>query len=98
MATLGNPPLRIDVMTSITGVTFADAWRTRLAGKMGTNAVFFLGRDALIKNKLASGRPKDLADVAILAELDAPSAKRSRRPRPAPSEKGAQRRGPAKKR
>lgn len=79
MATLGNPPLRIDLMTSITGVTFAEAWMTRLAGKMGDNDVFFLGREALVKNKLASGRAKDLADVAILAELDDPP------PRPARS-------------
>jgi hypothetical protein len=96
MATLGNPPLRIDVMTSITGVTFAEAWKTRLAGKMGANAVFFLGRDALIKNKLASGRAKDLADVAILAELDDAPPKRSRPSRPASRKVGAKR--PAAKR
>lgn len=56
MATLGNPPLRIDVMTSITGVTFAEAWRSRKAGRMGAHPVSFLGRAALIKNKRASGR------------------------------------------
>jgi hypothetical protein len=82
MATLGNPPLRIDLMTSITGVTFAEAWKTRLAGTMGANAVFFLGRDCLIKNKLASGRAKDLADVAILEELAGAPPRRSR---PAPA-------------
>jgi hypothetical protein len=70
MATLGHPPLRIDIMTSITGVSFTEAWRTRLKGKMADNHVFFLGRAALIKNKLASGRAKDLADVAILSELE----------------------------
>jgi hypothetical protein len=68
MATLGSPPLRIDIMTSITGVTFADAWKTRLAGRMGTHRVFFLGREALIRNKRASGRPKDLLDIALLDE------------------------------
>ena len=68
MATLGQPPLRIDVMTSITGVTFAEAWRTRKPGKMGAHRVAFLGRDALIRNKRASGRPKDLLDVALLEE------------------------------
>jgi hypothetical protein len=79
MATLGNPPLRIDIMTSITGVKFAEAWKTRLAGKMGDNDVFFLGREALMKNKLASGRAKDLADVAILAELASQPPPRSAR-------------------
>lgn len=68
MATLGQPPLRIDVMTSITGVTFAEAWRTRKAGKMGRHRVFFLGKEALIQNKRAAGRPKDLLDIALLEE------------------------------
>ena len=68
MATLGRPPLRIDVMTSITGVTFAQGWRTRKAGKMGRHRVFFLGKAMLIRNKRASGRPKDLLDVALLEE------------------------------
>jgi hypothetical protein len=77
MATLGHPPLRIDVMTSITGVTFAEAWKTRKPGKMGTHRVFFLGREALIRNKRASGRPKDLLDVALLEEGEAPRATRS---------------------
>jgi hypothetical protein len=75
MATLGQPPLRIDVMTSISGVTFAEAWRTRMAGKMGRQRVFFLGREALIRNKRASGRTKDLLDIALLEEADLPAPK-----------------------
>ncbi len=99
MATLGKPPLRIDVMTSITGVTFAEAWKTRLAGKMGRNDVFFLGREALIKNKLASGRAKDLADVAILAELEGPPPRpRARSSRATASKVGAPIKNRAKKR
>jgi hypothetical protein len=73
MATLGKPPLRIDVMTSISGVTFAEAWRTRMAGKLGRHRVFFLGREALIRNKRASGRTKDLLDIALLEEADLPA-------------------------
>ncbi len=72
MATLGSPPLRIDIMTSITGLSFAEAWRTRKPGKMGPHRVFFLGREALIRNKRASGRAKDLLDIALLEEADAP--------------------------
>jgi len=99
MATLGNPPLRIDLMTSITGVTFAEAWKTRLAGRMGKNDVFFLGREALMKNKLASGRAKDLADVAILAELDGPPPPRpARSSRTATRKVGAKSKGRAQKR
>lgn len=70
MATLGRPPLRIDVMTSITGVSFEQAWNGRLQAIVDGHAVGFLGRDELIANKRASGRPKDLADLALLAELD----------------------------
>jgi hypothetical protein len=82
MATLGRPPLRIDVMTSITGVSFAEAWATRLRGTMGNERVSFLGKDALVRNKRASGRPKDLLDVALLEEGDArPRAKRRTRAR-----------------
>ena len=78
MATLGQPPLRIDVMTSISGVTFAEAWRTRMAGKMGPHRVFFLGREALIRNKRASGRTKDLLDIALLEEGDSTTAPKAR--------------------
>ena len=68
MATLGRKPLRIDVMTSISGVSFREAWRTRLRSTIGAHEVAFLGRDALLRNKLASGRPKDIADLALLSE------------------------------
>lgn len=68
MATLGRPPLRIDIMTSVDGLSFAEAWEGRLSADFGSSKVSFLGRDALIKNKRASGRAKDLADIALLNE------------------------------
>lgn len=68
LAILGAPPLRIDVMTSISGVSFDDAWKTRKRGTMGSHRVHFLGREALIRNKRASGRAKDLLDIALLEE------------------------------
>ena len=68
MATLGRKPLRIDVMTSISGVGFREAWRDRLVGVLAGRDVAYLGREALIRNKAASARPKDLADLALLAE------------------------------
>lgn len=63
---LGRPPNRIDLLTSISGVDFEEAWEGRIAGYLDGLAVFFLGLDALLKNKQASGRDKDLADVKKL--------------------------------
>ena len=63
---IGVPPRRIDVMTAIDGVEFAESWRTRMAGQFGGATVQFIGREALLRNKLAAGRPKDLADVDAL--------------------------------
>lgn len=60
---LGLPPYRIDILTSISGVTFADAWRERLAGTLFKVPVCFLGRESFITNKRATGREKDLRDI-----------------------------------
>lgn len=56
----------IDLMTSIDGLTFEDAWRSRVEGTCGGVPVFFIGKDALMKNKAASGRAQDLADLELL--------------------------------
>jgi hypothetical protein len=77
MATLGKEPLRIDVMTSISGVEFAQAWAKRVVARWGTRRVPVLGKASFIANKRASGRPKDLLDLALLEEL-ARAPKRSR--------------------
>jgi hypothetical protein len=63
---LGRFPVQVHVMTSITGVSWNEAWESRDAGTYGGVPVFFLGRSALIANKSATGRPKDLADVDAL--------------------------------
>jgi len=60
---LGVPPHRIDLITSITGVTWDKAFENRIAGKYGDLEVFFLGRNEYIQNKKATGRKKDLADL-----------------------------------
>lgn len=62
----GLPPFRVDVMTSISGLRFDDAWDTRHDGLLLDVSVSFLGRDALIRNKRASGRCKDLEDADAL--------------------------------
>lgn len=69
MATLGVPPLRIDVMTSVDGVQFSEAWSGRLTAHVDGEEMHFLGLQHLRASKLASGRPKDLADVALIDEL-----------------------------
>lgn len=60
---LGYPPHRIDIITSIDGVEFDDAWDRRLTIDVDGLLVDFIGRDDLIINKLAAGRAQDLADV-----------------------------------
>lgn len=63
---LGRAPNRIDLLTSLTGVSFEEAWRERVAADLQGTRVNFIGRHALIRNKKATGRPQDLADLAAL--------------------------------
>lgn len=67
---IGVAPNRIDILTSITGVNFDEAWRHRKQSTIYGLSVAVLGREQLLKNKRAVGRPKDLADVAWLEEAD----------------------------
>jgi hypothetical protein len=62
----GIPPMRVDILTEIDGVSFAEAWETRVDGELGGVPVAFISREKFLQNKRASGRPKDLADVASL--------------------------------
>jgi hypothetical protein len=63
---IGLPPYRVDLMTSISGVTFDEAWDDRLPGELFGVPVAFLGRVTFLRNKRASGRPKDLEDIRSL--------------------------------
>lgn len=65
---IGLPPRRIDILTSISGVSFEQAWPGRLEVKIGELTVPFLGKRDLIRNKKASGREKDLLDAKTLQE------------------------------
>lgn len=67
---LGRIPMRIDVLTGISGVSFRAAWRNRIMASTPMGEVPVLGLTELRANKLASGRPKDLADIALLGELE----------------------------
>lgn len=67
---IGVEPNRIDILTSIDGVEFDDAWPRRTEAEVSGIRVPLLGLAELVSNKRASGRPQDLADVArIEAEL-----------------------------
>jgi hypothetical protein len=71
---IGLPPLRIDVLTQLTGLSFAEAWPDRLRRLVDDIDVDFIGRDAFVRNKRATGRLKDLADVEDLAGTGEPEA------------------------
>ena len=63
---LGVPPVRIDIITSLTGVSWQDALGGRVKGKYGNIQVYYIGREQFISNKRAVGRKKDLADIEAL--------------------------------
>jgi hypothetical protein len=65
---LGVEPYRIDLLTGISGVEFDDAWSDRVESELGGVPVRFISLRVFRKNKLAAGRPKDLADLADLVE------------------------------
>jgi hypothetical protein len=63
---IGVSPLRIDILTEISGVGFDEAWADRTMHPFGPFSIPFLGRRTLIQNKRAAGRAKDLADLEFL--------------------------------
>ncbi len=65
---LGFPPVRVDIITSITGVTWEQARSGRVGGHFGDVMVHFIGRDEFVANKRALGRKKDLADLEAVGE------------------------------
>ena len=65
---IGLPPVRIDILTRITGVEFEAAWRDRRDTPIEELIVPVIGREALIANKRALGRTRDRADVEMLEE------------------------------
>lgn len=66
---MGVSPAMIELINAISGVSFKTAWKNRIKGKYGTATAFFLSKPDLLKNKKASSRPQDLADVAELKSI-----------------------------
>lgn len=65
---LGVPPVRVDIITSLSGVTWTEAAEAKESGAFGDVPVAYIGRKEYIKNKRAAGRKKDLADIEALDE------------------------------
>jgi hypothetical protein len=65
---LGVPPVRIDIITSLTGVDWDKAQAGKVPGDYGGTKASFLGKKEFILNKKATGRKKDLADIEALGE------------------------------
>jgi hypothetical protein len=65
---LGVPPVRIDLITSLTGVAWEEADASKEPGYYGDVLVHYIGKEQYIANKQATGRKKDLADIEALSE------------------------------
>ena len=65
---LGRPPVRVDFVTSITGLSWELVQAGRAAGRYDDVPVHYIGRKELVANKAAVGRRKDLADLEALGE------------------------------
>ena len=68
---IGIPPLRIDILQSIDGVAFDDAWNDRIEGLVdGEITAHIISKEHLIQNKLALGRTRDLPDVEAIRDAN----------------------------
>jgi hypothetical protein len=67
---MGIPPLRVDIMMSIPGVEFEEAWKNRKAVELDDLKIPFISRSDLIRAKEASGRPQDRIDIDRLKEAE----------------------------
>jgi predicted nucleotidyltransferase len=65
---VGMPPIRIEILNSISGISFAEAYPKRIEEIIGGIRVPFIDRESLLRNKAASGRMRDLADIEGLTQ------------------------------
>lgn len=63
---MGLPPHRIDILTEIDSVTFQEAWADHITTRVDELIIPVIGREALLTNKKAVGRAKDIADIEAL--------------------------------
>ncbi|MBT9437932.1 MAG: hypothetical protein GAS50_01935 [Desulfobacterales bacterium] len=67
---MGRAPLRVDIMMSIPGVEFDEAWENREVIELNDLKIYFISRSDLIRAKEASGRPQDKIDIKKLKEAE----------------------------
>jgi hypothetical protein len=67
---IGHPPARVDILQSIDGVSFHEAWPQRIEASIGDIAAHVISARHLVQNKLQSGRLRDLADVEAIREAN----------------------------
>src|SRR5262245_11588579 len=65
---MGRPPMRIDLLTQICGVTWDDAWQGREPLRYGEQELFVIGRRELLVSKASTGKTKDKADWELLQQ------------------------------
>jgi len=65
---IGVPPVRVDIMTSLTGVSWEQADTGKVQGEYGGVKVYYLGKGEMIVNKQTLGRQKDNADLEALGD------------------------------
>ena len=63
MIHFGRPPFRVDILNRISGITFDEAIADGDSFNVRGRSIPVIGRDALLKNKRAAGRPQDLVDA-----------------------------------
>ncbi|MBI4707714.1 MAG: hypothetical protein HY761_07305 [Candidatus Omnitrophica bacterium] len=63
---LGVAPVRVDIVTSLTGLSWEEAYVNRVAGTYGDIEVYYIGKEQFIQNKRAIGRKKDIADIEAI--------------------------------
>lgn len=81
---IGHPPLRIDILNDIDGLTFAEARENRQVIEVDGIEIFYIGLHDFIRNKQASGRKQDMADIREIKRKlkqspDSPAQSRGRR-------------------
>ncbi|MFO0891588.1 MAG: nucleotidyltransferase [Isosphaeraceae bacterium] len=91
---LGQPPNRIDLLTSLSGVVFEDAWHHRVECVVDGLRIAFLDRRTLLVNKAATGRAKDLADLEALSDETASEGEPHSGPPSLPKKPRARRKRP----
>ena len=60
---LGRPPYRIDILPSLDGIEFSEAWGSKIETIFEGEPIHIISKEMLVKNKIATARPQDLADV-----------------------------------